>query len=430
MHNNRTTKKMILILTVFLFGFFIGGCGNKNEDEGKEAPGRKHPGAAKQGHQRPEQGKGQPAGKGDEKIDIDKLEIPDRMKEAIKSGRIPMDRVKEYLKKSKGMANAPLVRIEKVSRKSLASYLILNGTVEPERLVKVYSRLQAYVKKLDKEEGDFVKENSVLAQLDDTEINISYQQARIQLEQAKTTLDDEENSFNRNKELKKSELISEQDFQTVEANYKKAKLEHQNKLENFKNLELQLSYTKIKSPAEGYVTERLIEVGDKVNSNQHVYTVEDFNPLLIKVFVPSSDALKLKQGLRSEVTSDILTGHLFTGKVKLINPRIDVQSGTVKVTVEIYDKSLKLKPGMFVEVKIVIGEKEDTIVIPRKSITYKQEKAFVFVVRKMQVFQREIKVGVSEEDQVEVLDGLNEGEMLVTVGVETLKDQMRVRVAR
>ncbi len=421
---------MTWILTVFLVVLFIGGCGNKKEDEGKDAPGRKHPGAKEQRHASPKDGKAGPAGKGDKKIDIDKLNIPDRMKEAIKSGRIPMDRVKEYLEKSKGMANAPLVRIEKVSRKSLASYLILNGTVEPERLVKVYSRLQAYVKKLEKEEGDFVKVNSVLAQLDDTEIGISYQQAKIQLEQAQTALKDEENNFNRNKELKKSELISEQDYQTVESKYKTVKLEYRNKLENFKNLQLQLSYTKIKSLVEGYVTERLIEVGDKVNSNQHVYTVEDFYPLLIRVYVPSSDALKLKQGLRTEVTSDILTGHLFTGNVKLINPRIDVQSGTVKVTVEVYDKSLKLKPGMFVEVKIVIGEKQDTIVIPRKSITYKLEKAYVFVFRKMQVFRRDIKLGVSEEDRVEVIEGLDEGEMLVTVGVETLKDQMRVRVSR
>jgi RND family efflux transporter MFP subunit len=422
MHNNRTAKKMTWILTVFLVVLFIGGCGNKKEDKRKGAPG--------QGHASPKDGKAGPAGKGDKKIDIDKLDIPDRMKKAIKSGKIPMERVKEFLENRKGMANAPLVRVEKVSRKSLASYLILNGTVEPERLVKVYSRLQAYVKKLEKEEGDFVKVNSVLAQLDDTEIGISYQQAKIQLEQAQTALDDEENNFNRNKELKKSELISEQDYQTVESKYKTAKLEYRNKLENFKNLELQLSYTKIKSLVEGYVTERLIEVGDKVNSNQHVYTVEDFYPLLIRVYVPSSDALKLKQGLRTEVTSDILTGHLFTGNVKLINPRIDVQSGTVKVTVEVYDKSLKLKPGMFVEVKIVIGEKQDTIVIPRKSITYKLGKAYVFVFRKMQVFRRDIKVGVSEEDRVEVIEGLDEGEMLVTVGVETLKDQMRVRVSR
>ena len=297
-------------------------------------------------------------------------------------------------------------------------------------MVKVYSRLPAYVKKIEKEEGDFVSKDSILARLDDTEIGISYQQAKIQLEQARTTLTDEENNYKRNTELKKSELISEQDFQTVEANYKTAKLTYRDKLENFKNLELQLNYTKIKSPVEGYVTERLVEVGDKVNSNDHVYTVEDFDPLLIRVYVPSSDVLQLKQGLKAEVTSDILTGHVFNGSVKLINPRIDVQSGTVKVTVEVFDKTMKLKPGMFVEVKIVVGEKENIIVIPRKSITYKQEKAYIFVLDKMQVSRREIKVGVIEEDHIEVLEGLTEGEMLVTVGVESLKEGMNVRVAR
>lgn len=430
MHNNQLRKRILLVLSVLLSVFLVGNCGKKSEDKRKGAPGQGHPGMTGQDRAGGERGKGRPDGKKDGEIDVDKLDIPDRMKQAIKSGRIPMEKVREYLERNKGMGNAPLVRVERVSRKSLSSYLILNGSVEPERLVKVYSRLQAYVKVLEKEEGDFVAKDSILARLDDTEINISYEQAKIQLEQAKTTLTDEENNYKRNTELKKSELISEQDFQTAAANYKKAKLDYRDKLENFKNLELQLSYTKIKSPAEGYVTERLIEVGDKVNSNDHVYTVEDFDPLLIKVYVPSSDVLQLKTGLKAEIMSDILTGHVFNGNVKLINPRIDVQSGTVKVTVEVFDKTMKLKPGMFVEVKIVIGEKENIIVIPRKSISYKQEKAYVFVFEKKQVSRREIKVGVIEEDHIEVLEGLNEGEMLVTVGVESLKEGMKVRVAR
>lgn len=435
MHNNQIVKRMLAILTAILLVLFISACGKKGEDKRNGAPGRDHGGMSGQAEERPgdtegnsNSGDGNPGGKMGEKIDIDKLDIPDRMKEAIKSGRIPMEKVREFLERSKG--DAPLVRVERVSRKSLNSYLVLNGTVEPERLVKVYTRLQAYVKKLVKEEGDFVKKDSVLALLDDTEIGISYQQAKIQLEQAHTTLKEEERNYNRNQELIKSKLIAEQDYQTAEANYKKAKLDHENAMENFKNLELQLSYTKVKSPVEGYVTERLIEVGDKVNSNQHVYTVEDFNPLLIRVYVPSSDALQLKQGLTAEVTSEILAGHLFSGNVKLINPRIDVQSGTVKVTVEVFDKTMKLKPGMFVEVKIIVGEKKDTIVIPRKSVSYKQEKAYVFVMQRMQVTQRQIQVGVSEEDQIEVLGGLDEGEIIVTVGVESLKDGMNVRVAR
>ncbi|MEN8154409.1 MAG: efflux RND transporter periplasmic adaptor subunit [Acidobacteriota bacterium] len=419
MSKNNTFKKIGWTLAIFLVVFFVTDCGEKNENiQKKDNVQRLSKPIKKNGNK----------DKGKKRVDIDKLKIPDRMKTAVKSGKISMEQVNKFLKKNKGTKNAPLVHIEKVARKNLASYLILNGTVEPERLVKVYSRLQTYVKKIDREEGDFVKRNSVMARLDDQEIRIAYQQAKIQLEQAQTALKDEENNFNRNRELKKSNLISEQDFQTVESKLKTAGLEYKSKLENYKNLQLQLNYTKIKSPVEGYITERLIEVGDKVNSNQHVYTVEDFNPLLSRVYVPSSDSSKLERGMKAEITSDILTGQMFKGKVKLVNPRIDVQSGTVKVTIEIYDRSLKLKPGMFVEVRIVIGEKKNTIVIPRKSIVYKQEKTFVYVVRKMQVFKREINLGVSEEDQAEVINGLDEGEMVVTIGVETLKDKMRIRV--
>ncbi len=412
----KSLREIVPLITVLLLIFVVVNCGKKDNTAGQNHASPGHPGQAKT------------EGKNEEKLDIDKLDIPERMKEAVKSGKIPLDRVKQFLEMRKG--DAPLVEIQRVTRKSLNSYLVLNGTVEPERLVKVYSRLTAYVKILHKEEGDFVNKDSVLALLDDTEIRTSYQQAKIQLQQAELTLKEEENNYTRNRELMKTELISEKDFQTSEANYKKSKLEYDNKVESFKNLELQLSYTRIKSPVEGYVTERLIEVGDSVNPNQHVYTVEDFSPLLIRVYVPSSDVIQLREEMKAEITSEILSGMTFLGDIKLINPRIDVQSGTVKVTVEVFDKTRKLKPGMFVEVKIVIGEKQDTLVIPRKSVLYRQDKTYVFVFDKMQVFQKEIKIGMSEEDQIEVLEGLDEGEMIVTVGIETLKDRMQVRVAR
>src|SRR4030042_6542616 len=84
------------------------------------------------------------------------------------------------------------VNIETVSRQSLNAYLVLNGIVEPERKVEVFSRLSAYAKQIVQEEGAFVKQNDVLAILDDTEIRISHEQARIALEQAKLILDEAE----------------------------------------------------------------------------------------------------------------------------------------------------------------------------------------------------------------------------------------------
>ena len=281
-----------------------------------------------------------------------------------------------------------------------------------------------------KEEGAYVQENDLLCLLDDTEIKTGFEQAKIALAQAKLSLEEAERTYLRYQELIKKDLISEQDFQTQEAQYKQRQLDHENRLESFKNLQLQLNWTKIRALSEGYITERLIEVGDRVNANQQVYTIEDFKPLLIRVSVPTSDAIKLKTKMPAEVMTEILKGTLFEGNVKLINPRIDVQTGTVKVTVEVVDESLRLKPGMFVEVRIAIGAKENVLVIPRKAILYKQNKTYVFVMNRMQVSQREVLLGLTEEDYVEVTSGLEQGEVIVIVGVEGLKDGQRVDVVQ
>jgi len=366
-----------------------------------------------------------------EDFDVDKLDIPDQLKEAIKSGRIPKEQIPEMLAKVRGQSvEAVPVSVGSVERKDLNSFLVLNGIVEPERKIEIFSRLSAYVKEIVKEEGAYVKENEVLALLDDTEIKIGYEQAKIQLEQAKLSLEEAEANYIRNQELIKRTLISEQEFQTQEAEYKQRQLDYKNRMESFKDLQLQLNWTKIRSLSEGFITERLIERGGRVNANQQVYTIEDFNPLLIRVFVPTSDAIKLEAGMPAEVTTEVLEGALFEGDVKLINPRIDVETGTVKVTVEVFDESLRLKPGMFVEVRIAIGMKENVLVIPRKALLYKQNKIYVFVKDQNQVYQREILLGLTEEDEVEVTDGLNEGEVIIVVGVEGLKDGQMVDVVQ
>jgi len=389
-------------------------------------------GCGKSGDSDPDRGTNTPAKpQRGEDIDVDKLDIPDNLKEAIKSGRIPKDRIQEILAqvRSGEVASVP-VSVAPVQRKNLNSYLVLNGIVEPERKVEIFSRLSAYIKEIVKEEGAYVKENDVLALLDDTEIKISYQQAKIALEQAKLSLEEAESNYLRYQELIKRELVSEQDFQTQEAQYNQRKLDYQNRMENYKNLQLQLNWTKIRALSEGYITERLIEVGDRVNANQQVYTIEDFKPLLIRVSVPTSDAIKLETGMAAEVMTEILKGAVFEGAVKLINPRVDVQTGTVKVTVEVLDESLRLKPGMFVEVRIAIGMKENVLVIPRKAILYKQNKTYVFVLNQNQVTQREILLGLSEEDYVEVTSGLDRGEVIVVVGVEGVKDGQKVDVVQ
>jgi membrane fusion protein (multidrug efflux system) len=415
-------KKSIILIVMAVLIFLFSQCGKKDQTPQAHAGGEK---------EKSPETKAEKEEKPGQEMDIDKMDIPERMKEAIKSGRIPKERVKAFLEMRKSGVNLPAVEIEPVQRKPINAFLVLNGTVEPERKVEVYSRLSAYVQKIVKEEGDFVKKDDLLALLDDTEIRISHRQAEIQLKQAELTLKDEETNYQRSQTLNKTEMISEQDFQTAQANYNKAKLDYQGKQENYKDLELQLSYTRIKSPVEGYITQRLIEVGGRVNANQQVFTVEDFSPLLVRVYVPAADIVNLEPGMKSEVTTDTLKGMVFKGKIKLINPRIDEQSGTVKVTVEVFDNTRQLKPGMFVETRIVISNKPDALVVPRKSVGFDQDQPYVFVFdfKNRQVLKRSIKTGISEGDYYEVTAGLEEGERIVTIGVEGLKDQRKVRVA-
>ena len=417
-------KLSILVLTVFLaLALGCGKSGDNPNPDGKQS-GEKRGGEKRSGEKRgsDEQGGGE--------IDIDSLDIPDNMKEMIKSGKIPPEQLKAMLARFQGGGEALPVSVAPVQKKDLNSFLVLNGIVEPERKVEIYSRLSAYVKQIVKEEGAYVQENAILALLDDTEIKIGFEQAKIQLEQAKLTLEEAEQNFVRNQELIKRELISEQEFQTQEAVYKQRKLDYQNSQESYKNLDLQLNYTKIRALSEGFITERLIEVGDRVNANEQVYTIEDFKPLLIRVYVPTSDAIKLEPGMLADVMTEVLAGAVFKGDVKLINPRIDNQTGTVKTTIEVFDESFRLKPGMFVEVQIAIGAKKNVLVIPRRAILYKQNKTYVFVMNRNQVSQREISMGLTEEDEVEVTNGLVEGDVIVVVGVEGLKDGQRVDVVQ
>jgi RND family efflux transporter MFP subunit len=419
-------RKLSILLVIVLFALTVG-C-SKSGESGQD-PQAKQTAENSNDTKRPGQKPGSKrAGEGE--IDVDSLDIPDRMKEAIKSGKIPPEQVQEMLAKFQGGGDALPVSVAPVERQDLSSFLVLNGIVEPERKVEIFSRLSAYVKQIVKEEGAYVRENEVLALLDDTEIKIGFEQAKIQLEQAKLSLEEAEQNYNRNKELIDRELISQQEFQTQEAVYKQRNLDYQVRQENYKDFELQLNYTKIKALSEGFITERLIEVGDRVNANEQVYTIEDFKPLLIRVYVPTSDAIKLETGMSAQVMTEVLQGAMFDGSVTLINPRIDTQTGTVKVTVEVTDDSLRLKPGMFVEVRIAIGAKENVITIPRKAILYKQNKTYVFVMNRNLVSQREIELGLTEEDYVEITSGLDEGEVIVVVGVEGLKDGQRVDVVQ
>jgi len=319
-----------------------------------------------------------------------------------------------------GGAAAP-VKVETVKQGDISAYILKNTTLEAERWVDVRARRAGQVISLLKEEGDPVREGTVMARLDADAAQISVAQREVAYLEAKQRYEREDALFQRNLGSKQSYENAKTQFESAKAQLEQAKLD--------------LSYTAIRSPIEGIMTLRNIEVGNMVTNNQVVASVAKFDPLLARIQVTEKDFGKITVGQTARITVEAAPEKEFTGTVKMISPVVDPESGTVKVTVEIprTDKSL-LRPGMFASVYIITETRRNTLVIPKKALVLEGEGNQVFTFEtdpetgRGQAQRKRIEIGFTDSDRLEILNGLSQGEQVITVGQEGLRPGSPVRL--
>ena len=198
---------------------------------------------------------------------------------------------------------------------------------------------------------------------------------------------------------------------------------------------LNLSYTTIASPLEGTLTIRSVEVGNMVTANQAVFSVADFDPLLARIRIPEKNMGKVATGQGAKVAVESAPGRVFRGVVKMISPVVDPESGTIKVTVQIPGGgSGILRPGMFASVHIITEVHQNTLVIPKKALVLEGEGNHVFVYERDgergagKAVRRKVGMGFADNEHLEILNGLSEGEQVITVGHEGLRPGTAVRL--
>lgn len=334
------------------------------------------------------------------------------------------------------------VKAFRAERRPVSTFILSNTTLESIRKVTVYAKVNALVQEIRVEEGDSVRRGQVLARLEDREIRNEYQQAQIALEQARLALQQAEvrsqlsqANFERSKSLFEQRLISQQEYdqagltnRTDSLALQVARQQDEAAQARLEAARIQLDYTEIRSSIDGVVTERLIEVGGRVNVNQAVFTVEDFTPLWARIFVPEKDLPQLKIGQTARLRFQAFPEKSFQGKILMVNPTVDAQSGTVKVTLEVAASS-GLRPGMFGTAYLATDTRPNAVVIPKRAVLRERDENRVFVIREDgAVEKRDVTLGFAEEDVVEVVSGLSEGEAVVTVGKEGLNDGYAVSV--
>ncbi|NWF97531.1 MAG: efflux RND transporter periplasmic adaptor subunit [Nitrospirae bacterium] len=329
----------------------------------------------------------------------------------------------------------------KVEKKQLKPYIESVGTLYPDEEVVVSAEIEGILKNVRGDEGAPVYKGQTLAVIDDIDYELDVKRTEALLKQAEATLANTKLEYQRKESLYKEQLVTEQQFDDVktrlslaEADVDKAKATLM--LSRQKHLK-----TKILSPLTGVIKTKHIEKGNLVKNGSPLFTLIRNNPLKMSFTITEKDLSKLKPGQQVKLRVDAYPDKEFEGILNIIYPSLDERTRSLRAEAKIPNNNGLLKPGLFAHVILYTGAPKDTIVIPSTSLLYEGESIKVFVVEGEVAKERPVKIGqkykietstdTKRKDTVEyteIMEGLKENELVVTVGQQGLYDGAKVKI--
>jgi membrane fusion protein, multidrug efflux system len=305
------------------------------------------------------------------------------------------------------------VETEFVGIGNISQVIETTANIEAEQDITIYPKTSGHIRSISVEEGDYIKTGQQLCRLDDEELILRVQQSKVSKQQL-------EQKHRRIEELHDLNMASEEEYLDSKFNLESANV-------NLKLARLDLSHTRIKVPFDGIVVSRTISIGDLVNTSTELFRI--FNPesLIINIYLPERDTLKLSPGMDTEIHPEAYPDQMHHVTITRINPSVDPRTGTVKVTLDIPGQTTGLKPGMFVQVKVVIQKKTGVVLVPKRALIRGTGKNHIFVMTSSGIAERrELTIGLEDADHCEVLSGVAENERIIVIGQHGLEDNASV----
>ena len=294
-----------------------------------------------------------------------------------------------------------------------------------------------------------VKKDDPLARLDTREAEVVLQKAKAAVEVAKANILQAEVSqnranreFERAQKLKETGLITQQAFddtrtetEAAKARIEAAKAQLRVAEEDALYAQTRLSKSLIRSPLQGIVSFRNVNVGDFVGEMgaKPMFRIVDTRILELTVTAPSSEMGAIRVGQPLHFSTDAFPGKNFVGKVMFINPVINEADRSIKVVAEVENREDQLKGGLFAQGRILTGKRIGVLKIPRAALLswdVAGKKGELFVVNQDVAKRRSVQTGTILGDQVEITSGLAAGDLVITRGGFNVKEGDKVNVTR
>ncbi len=303
------------------------------------------------------------------------------------------------------------VELAVAARREIAAFYRAASVIEADRLVDLVARVGGRVQAVKCEEGEWVSKNDVLVELENG-------REKIQLQQADLKLADQERQLQRSREMLAEELISQQEFDTVDSAYRLAGTDR-----DLARIALEETY--LRAPFAGQVTDRKIVLGQQVAIAQAMFTLADFDPLRVRVHLPEAIARKVVAGQRVLVTPDAAEAPL-EAIVERVSPVVDPATSTVRLTLLLHDGTEGARVGGFAKVRITTDTHRQALSVPKLALVEEGGLRSVFVAEADTVRKVEVRTGLYDESHIEVLEGIDEGEFVVTLGQGGLRTGTKI----
>jgi membrane fusion protein (multidrug efflux system) len=308
-------------------------------------------------------------------------------------------------------------------RESWPSTLSVIGTAAAIQGVTVSADLPGTIDKIHFDSGQWVHEGDTLVELDT-------RQERAQLANLEAQRDLARINYGRAQELVKAGVISRSDYDTAESQQKATEAQ-------VGDIRAAIARKTIHAPFSGLLGIRQVSLGQYLAAGQAIVSLQSLSPIYVNFGVPQQDTPKVIPGHVLRVTNGGLPGMAFSGRITALDSVISEQTRNIQVQATITNKENKLRPGMFVQVELPLGQARQVVPLPASAINYAPYGDSVFIVVEMKdakgntyrgVRQQVVKVEGSRGDQVAITSGINPGDEVVSSGVFRLRNAAPVQV--
>lgn len=336
------------------------------------------------------------------------------------------------LVKAKNSANGrdDDIKMVKVQRGDIVEKALAIGRIEPEKEIAIKSKISGIVRRVYVEVGDKVQAGQPLLEIKPDPTPLEYAEAKRSVEMATVNFEQASKEYNRMKKLLKERLVSQKEYDLAENDYKQSELRlnmAQEKLALIEKGRIKIANrqidTVIKSPVKGTVLERRVHEGDPIvpltsyQAGTELLILADMEDLIFKGTVDEIDVGKLEEGMMAELKIGAIPDQKIIGELSKISPKAKRQENATLFDVKIIitQKGEKIiRAGYSANADLVINKTVNTLFIPERLVEFNDDKTFVEVRNdKGEVVKKEVKIGLSDGINVEITEGLEEGDEVV-----------------